>query len=187
MQNKASIIHLHQDYLDIINERFNVVAHIKHPYYTRYGWHLLDDVLSETRKEEFGPDEIYLVEDMIETYYLPQCDYSVQMFNIIKCFIHHDISLEKVLIMTMNNKLESELDGLIPHTYGRPKIFYSSVMSSYIRGFLDNDSSCSVDDVTHHALCLMRQPRTHRHILFKKVKEHEDKILISYSGDNNVT
>ncbi len=171
-----------KQYTDILESQFNIIGYVSIRDYWN-DFRKLDEYLKKTRKEVFDPHDRYVVDHGEVCYYMPHAEYSLDLFNVIRCFIHQDIDLDKVIIMSYHTTIERELDLLIPKSLPRPTVFHGLTWLNFMHDRIKNDVKHDPKDITHHAVCLIRNNRVHRSALYNGIKHLKDKILIKYRGD----
>ena len=76
--------------------------------------------------------------------------------------------------------------GLAKYTGGSGNLggtYHGLTWLNFMHDRIKNDVKHDPKDITHHAVCLIRNNRVHRSALYNGIKHLKDKILIKYRGD----
>jgi hypothetical protein len=180
--------------IDLIKQNFNIIEHIK----------VLDidenyDLLAQKLLQDhvYRPEDRYLIEDTDTHYYLPNCDYSLTWFNIIKTFLDKDVPLWTIITVSNCINLKQQLYNIVPaelHSYMPTIIDIEIALSAFNEPLFDTqikinntfDFADSVNTIEKHAISMMGKPRIHRNMLYHQLMDKKllDKVAVSY---NNVS
>ena len=85
--------------IDALAAKFNILDKFALPTID-HDFQAVADRLLQTKKEVFAPDDRYLISHFDTDYYLPSCPYGLSMFNLVRTFLHNDISLSMLILIT---------------------------------------------------------------------------------------
>jgi hypothetical protein len=142
------------------------------------------DLLS-IKKDHFDTDERILIEHVDTDYYLKEFPYGINLYNLFTAFKQADIPLFVMLLFTSNFGIQREIELLAPNPSDRPTVVESFLTTThYSQDY--NDFPLAVEDITKPALCMMGQPRVHRHAMFNFLSEQDllSCVAVSVSGNS---
>ena len=168
--------------------KFTILDNIRlHNYHQ--DWEAFAKRVRQTRKEVYAHKDRYLIEHSDTDYYLPECPYGLNIFNLVRTCLHEDISMNTLIIVTNHIGLHKEFKILIPehmHEHNFPTIIDQCFtgLRNTRTGLNQSKVENNVSDITKHGVSMMGVARIHRNILFNLMKEHDmlDDYAVSYQG-----
>jgi len=184
------IEHIHgidDSYVNIISNAFNIM-HIFNMHDFVNDIDSLEDILISLNKTHYTPEDKFLIIMQEPLYYLPDCPYSIPMFNLINIFKKLDIPLHTMIFIS-NQELLSELHILLKNTdKSNFPIVFAPIVS--LQPIISHASSITEDmpiyssKITHFATTMMRKERVHRNALYNFITKTniKDKIIMSFNA-----
>ena len=177
------------NFRSLIYRKFNIITEVEIVRYD-HDFTLIQDIVTKHKQNIFADKDKFLIIHDDTDYYLPNCPYGTSMFNLIKIFTELDIPYSKILLLTNHVGIKKELEYLIPPTelhHNFPTIIDNSIMFHVNNSLSVSESNVSdldVQEITHHAICMMGCKRIHRNILFNFFKQRHlfKKIATSYNS-----
>ena len=147
------------------------------------------DRLLQTKKQVYAQDDRYLISHFDTDYYLPSCPYGLSMFNLVRTFLHNDISLNTLILITNHKNIKREFEILIPaemQEHNFPTIIDDGLtICNTVRLGL-NQQECNVDEsaIVKHGVSMFGVNRIHRNMLYNMLVERNllDAYAVSYKG-----
>ena len=157
-------------FLDALSAKFNLLDIIELPDVDS-DFELLATRLTKTKKTHFNSKDRYLIGHLDTDYYLPHCPYGLSMFNLVRTFLHNDISLNLLILITNHKNIKKEFEILIPaemQEHNFPTIIDNCLtVNNTVRLGL-NQPECNVDEssIVKHGVSMIGVNRIHRNILY---------------------
>lgn len=180
-------------FIDALSSKFNLLDIIELPEVDS-DFDLLATRLAKSKKKQFDAKDRYLIGHLDTDYYLPNCPYGLGMFNLVRTFLHNDISLNTLILLTNHPGITKEFEILIPkemHEHNFPTIIDDCIMVANMVRLGLNQEECSIDasSIVNHGLAMLGAPRIHRNMLYNQLIENNllDTYAVSYKGDKRVS
>jgi hypothetical protein len=174
---------------NVFNESFNILGEYD-LVCTDYDFDILKRLMSDTHKNVYNSLDKYIVVHYDTDYYLPNCNYGLTIFNLVKTFEELDIPLHTMIFVTNHNGIAREFKELIPKE--EIEFNFPIIIDNYLTCFSVASSISSlalsvplnIDSVTKNAMCLMGCKRIHRNIVFNSIKDNDllNSIATAYSN-----
>ena len=181
------------DFIDALSSKFNILDIIDLTE-VDFNFELLATRLTKTKKTHFDAKDCYLIGHLDTDYYLPNCPYGLSMFNLIRTFLHNNIPLNTMVLLTNHFGIKKELEILIPkemHKHNFPTIIDDCIMVANMVRLGLNQEECSIDTsaIENHGVAMLGAPRIHRNMLYNQLikKNLLDTYAVSYKGDKRVS
>ena len=181
-------IELAQQIIDALSTKFNLIDILQVNQFD-HDFQILADRLEKTRKDTYSINDRYLIEHSDTDYYLPNCPYGLSMFNLVRTFLHHDIPLGKVILVTSHKNIKREFEILIPkfmHHYNFPTIIDNCLTAFKDVRLGENQKEVEINPnkICKHGVSMMGVPRVHRNMLYHQLIEKKlfDSFAVSYKG-----
>jgi hypothetical protein len=177
---------LDKKYYNFLNNKYNILGYWDLVMIDQ-NFDLFEHELLSTRKECYNLNDFYIIVHGDTDYYLPHCSYGLSIFNLVRSFMHVDISLSKLIFITNHYGIKSEFEQLIPEgmqDYNFPKIIDNSFSHDSAFNFDLKNTKVDLDSIQYHGLSMMNVNRIHRNILFNHLQKNNllDRFLVSYTG-----
>jgi coenzyme F420-reducing hydrogenase gamma subunit len=177
-------------FIDALSSKFNLLDIIELPEVDS-DFELLATRLAKTKKTHFNSKDRYLIGHLDTDYYLPSCPYGLSMFNLVRTFLHNDISLNLLILITNHKNIKKEFEILIPtemQEHNFPTIIDNCLtVNNTVRLGL-NQQECNVDEssIVKHGVSMIGVNRIHRNMLYNMLVERNllDAYAVSYKGNN---
>ena len=151
-------------YRKTIYGKYDILDHMDFKWFD-HDFSILEQRLQKLKKENFAPNERIIIEHMDADYYFDDFDYGLNLYNMFTAFKAVDIPLSTMLLFTSCFGINREIEKLAPDPHDRPTVIETFVTNThYAKVFEPVD--LAVDQIQHTGLCMMGQPRVHRHALF---------------------
>lgn len=184
---------LAEPFISLLQTKFNIIALLDINNIDQ-DWNILRDVFLDTRKEVYNSNDRYVIVHTDTDYYLPHCPYGLSMFNLVRTFLHNDIPLDTLLLVTDHKGIKKEFEILIPkemHKHNFPTIVDDCLTGFYCArlGMTVTEPNFKEDSIVRHGVSMIGVPRVHRNMLYNQLcdKKLLDAYAISYKGNNNAT
>lgn len=176
--------------IDALAAKFNILDKFALPTID-HDFQAVADRLLQTKKEVFAPNDRYLISHFDTDYYLPSCPYGLSMFNLVRTFLHNDISLSMLILITNHLGIKKEFEILIPaemQQYNFPTIIDDCLtIDKTVRVGL-NQQECYIDEsaIVKHGVSMFGVNRIHRNMLYNMMVERNllDAYAVSYKGND---
>lgn len=191
MQNVSRTVasRLSKNFRTIFNEEFNIMGEYD-LVCTDHNFDILKQLMEDTKKDVYQPTDKYIVVHYDTDYYLPNSNYGLTIFNLVKTFEELDIPLHTMIFVTNHTGIARDFKELIPNEeieYNFPMIIDNYLTCFDAEASIASEASCvhlNIENVTRNAMCLMGCKRIHRNIIFNSIKANSllDSIVTSYSN-----
>ena len=179
---------LSETFIRLLQEKFNIIALLDINNIDQ-DWNILKDVFCNTKKDVFAPNDRYVIVHTDTDYYLPHCPYGLSMFNLVRTFLHNDIPLNTLLLITDHKGIEKEFRILIPkemHEHNFPTIVddcLTALVNTRI-GMNQEETHFPVSDIVKHGISMIGFPRIHRNMLYNQLKAQDllNTYAVAYKG-----
>lgn len=180
-------------FIEVLSTKFDILDVIDYTDVDK-NFDKLAERLLQTKKKSFLPKDRYIIAHVDTDYYLPYCPYGLSTFNLVRTFLHNDIPMNTVLLLTNHIGIEREFRLLIPeemHEHNFPTIIDNCItLPTNLRLGL-NQQECNVDEslIVKHGVSMFGQPRIHRNMLYNQLMKENllDTYSVSYKGDESVS
>ena len=180
-------------FIDALSAKFNILDIIELTEVDN-DFELLVTRLTKTKKTHFDSKDRYLVGHLDTDYYLPSCPYGLGMLNLVRTFLHNDIPLNTLILLTNHFGIKRELEILIPkemHEHNFPTIIDDCILVANMPRLGLNQEECNVDEVSieNHGISMLGEARIHRNMLLYQLLERNllDTYAVSYKGEKRVS
>ena len=181
---------LSEVFVDALQKRFNTIALLDINNIDK-NWDILKDILVATRKIVYKPKDRYIIVHSDTDYYLPGCPYGLSMLNLVRTFLHNDIPLNTLLLITDHKGIKREFEILIPkemHEHNFPTIVddcLTALVNTRI-GMNQEETYFNESDIVKHGVSMMGVPRIHRNMLYNQLRQQDllDTYAVAYCGDS---
>ena len=170
---------LRKDYLNIIEEKNNILLHTN-TYLFDYDFDILKKELLKIKKDAYLPNDKILIEYIEPDFYDKYNKlYGLTLRNIIALFEQLDIPLFTLFIVTNNFSIKKELEILDPTS--SVSFFCSQVgfEAQYEPSF--TTPTLRIDKIVKNCICILGAARIHRAALFNFLKDKRDRVAIVYN------
>lgn len=180
-------------FIDALSSKYNILDIIE---FTDVDsdYELLATRLTKTKKTYFDSKDRYLIGHLDTDYYLPNCPYGLGMFNLIRTFLHNDIPLNTLILITNHPGISRELEILIPkemHEHNFPTIIDDCIMVANMVRLGLNQDECNIDatSIENHGITMLGESRIHRNMLYNQLADRNllDTYAVSYKGNKDVS
>ena len=179
---------LSEVFVSALQKRFNLLTLIDIDNIDE-NWDILKDILVQTRKEIYQPNDRYVIVHSDTDYYLPECPYGLSIFNLVRTFLHNDIPLNTLLLITDHKGIRKEFELLIPdemHEHNFPTIVddcLTALVNTRI-GMNQEETHFKESDIVKHGVSMIGIPRIHRNMLYNQLREQNllDTYAVAYKG-----
>ena len=169
-----------------LERKFNVIKYFNMMDLDR-DWSKAESMIMHTRQDHYDSNDRYIIEHYDVEYYLPHCPYGLTLHNLIRLFVHCDIPLWTMLIITPVD-IQSEMQYIVPDGVNdQPQVLQGlNYVTTMNRGSADTDVDLNIDQIDTHAVTMLGKARTHRNIVFRHLQQNQllDNVMTSYYGDN---
>ena len=124
---------LSEVFVNALQKRFNIIALLDINNIDQ-NWDILKDILVATRKIVYEPKDRYVIVHSDTDYYLPGCPYGLSMLNLVRTFLHNDIPLDTLLLITDHKGIKKEL--LLTLKQLEKEISWPWLLQSFVDPFL---------------------------------------------------
>jgi len=177
-------------FVNALSAKFNIIDKFALPS-VDHDFQLVSDRLLQTKKQVFAHNDRYIISHLDTDYYLPSCPYGLSMFNLVRTFLHNDISLNILILITNHKNIKKEFEILIPtemQEHNFPTIIDNCLtVDNTVRVGL-NQHECNVDEssIVKHGVSMFGVNRLHRNMLYNMLVERNllDAYAVSYKGNN---
>tara|TARA_B100001057_G_scaffold207381_1_gene208079 strand:- start:1513 stop:2088 length:576 start_codon:yes stop_codon:yes gene_type:complete len=188
--NRAGESDLSEVFVKAIQKKFNIIA-LLDINYMDHDWDILKDILVATRKSVYEPKDRYVIVHTDTDYYLPGCPYGFSIFNLVRTFLHNNIPLYTMLLVTDHKGIKKEFKILIPkemHEHNFPTIVddcLTSIVNTRI-GMNQEETHFKESEIVKHGVSMMGVPRVHRNMLYNQLREKNllDAYAVAYKGED---
>ena len=157
-------------------------------------FNILAKRLLDTKKVHFSTTDRYLIGHLDTDYYLPDCPYGLSMFNLVRTFLHNDIPLNTLILLTNHPGIKKEFEILVPkemHKHNFPTIVDNCItIANMVRLGLNQDE-CTLNEsaIVTHGITMLGSPRIHRNMLYNQLinKNLLEAYAVSYKGSTSVS
>jgi|TARA_R110002126_G_scaffold124148_1_gene266032 coenzyme F420-reducing hydrogenase gamma subunit len=178
-----------RSFIAALSAKFNILDVIDLPEVDS-NFAILADRLLNTKKKYFATKDRYVIGHLDTDYYLPGCPYGLGMFNLVRTFLHNDVPLNTLILLTNHPGIKKEFEILIPiamQEHNFPTVVDDCItIANMVRLGLDQDE-CSIDEssIVNHGISMMGAPRPHRNMLYNQLVEKNllDAYAVSYKGN----
>jgi hypothetical protein len=170
---------LTNEYYDYLSSKYNLLGNT-HLTLVDYRPCLLETKLAAIKKEQYEPNDRFIIEHFDTAYYLPEFFYGIVLYNVIVAFKKLDIPLFVLLLVTNNFGVSAEIDLLAPDPIDRPTVISTFIsIAHYTNNY--QDMTIDVNDITMPGLCMLGQSRVHRNALYRLFKNNKllDRIAVA--------
>ena len=165
---------MHEDYYNVLENKYKIIGIIEFKQFD-YDWNYLREFFLKTKKQTFDTDERYIIVHQDTDIYLPNISFGINFRNFLQIVEEVDIPFYTLLIWTNHFGIQKEIDILCKnhHPKDRPDLIESFYTTTHAKDEY-KDIDLDLDAITHHAICMMGQARSHRHAVYHALK-HIDK------------
>jgi hypothetical protein len=151
-------------YREIIYAKYQVLDHIDFKW-VDHDFSLLEQRLQQIKKDYFEPNARIIIEHMDADYYLDEFAYGLGLYNLFTAFRNVDIPLFTMLLFTNCFGIQKEIRRLAPDDKDRPTVIETFITNTHYSKSFD-PVDLSIDQIQRAGICMMGQPRVHRHAMY---------------------
>ena len=181
---------LSEVFVNALQKRFNIIALLDINNVDQ-NWDILKDILVATRKTVYKPKDRYIIVHSDTDYYLPGCPYGLSMLNLVRTFLHNDIPLNTLLLITDHKGIKKEFEILVPkemHNHNFPTIVDNclTALKNTRIGINQEETYFNESDIIKHGVSMMGVPRIHRNMLYNQLRKQNllDAYAVAYKGED---
>lgn len=159
-----------ENYKKILYSKYEILGHYEMKFFDS-NWPSFEDHLRSIKLDHYSPAQKYIVEHIDIDYYHPAFPYGFWISNLVSVFKNVDIPLHALLLFTNHFGIEKEIAALAPDPHDRPTVISSFIAKPH---YSSSYQSVQIDPdlIQCPAICMMGAPRTHRHVMFRFLENH---------------
>jgi hypothetical protein len=177
---------LDPEYRKLFEKHFDIISIIETKQFDCGKLGFLIDILSQTKKDCYGPKDRYIIVHFDTDFYWH--GHGINLNNLFTVWDELDIPFYTMIYYTNHFGIQNEIAGLCKNRdiTDRPMVIETVInpINYSSSGYTDLDAN--IDCVTRHALCMMAgNKRSHRFALYNHLKHHiPNHIVASINGEN---
>jgi hypothetical protein len=156
-------------YQEIIYKKYDILSHWRMNEFD-HDFCEFEQRLLSVKKNFYAPNQRIIIEHLDTDYYFQDFDYGIGLYNLFRAFRTVDIPLFTMLLFTNNFGIKQEVNQLVTEQADQPTVIETFITNTHY----DCDYQpvdLAVDQIQKAGLCMMGQPRVHRHAMFNFLKQ----------------
>ena len=176
--------------INALSAKFNILDSFPLPS-VDHDFQLVSNRLLQTKKEVYDSNDRYIISHLDTDYYLPSCPYGLNMFNLVRTFLHNDISMSTLILITNHKNIKKEFEILIPtemQEHNFPTIIDDglTICNTVRLGLNQHECFFVESSIVKHGVSMFGVNRIHRNMLYNMLVERNllGAYAVSYKGNN---
>lgn len=160
------------EYRHALYTKFTIIGHFNFLDFDN-NFPILEEWLTQIKKEHYAPLDRIIIEHMDTDYYLPEFPYGFSLHNLITAFNAVDIPMFTMLLFTNHFGIEQEINSLLGNCaqFNQPTVISSFISTlHYNTGYINHD--INIDEISVPGVSLMNNGRVHRDVLANFINDN---------------
>jgi hypothetical protein len=166
-------------YCDAIYAKYSIIGHLEFKQFD-HDFNILEKHLQLIKKDQFSHNERIIIEHQDCDYYLKDFPYGIGLYNLFTVFKKIDIPLFTILLFTNHIGISREINALAPDVHDCPTVIESFITKTHYSNNYQ-PIQLEVDQIQRPGLCMLGQPRVHRHAMYHFLEKENLLPLVATS------